>query len=296
MAKTKRYSELSDCHSGIVCPLRQYRVLQVLAVCVTHRMKTSPHYFLHQRKNSPPPQKPKCPQQTPLDGRPCVRLRQFIERVTGGQQRHQRDAGDGAIAKRATMPAVLSGCRVVVGVGRRTLCCQGRRAAASGFKREVTINMLLGWACGKARGGGGGTASATAAVGSNVPRASRSAAAAFFARMDVRRRQWRGRRCYRAGGYESRCWTARLEGGGRATRSVFVATEDEDEDDGWDLPPPPARRRWMRRCRCPLRPTTETTKTHREGGGATTRDKRQATTARQGATLRSSRHGGGEVW
>ncbi len=57
-------------------------------------------------------------------------------------------------------------------------------------------------------------ASATAAVGSNVPRASRSAAAAFFARMDVRRRRWWGRRCYRAGGYESRCWTARLEGGG----------------------------------------------------------------------------------
>ncbi len=146
------------------------------------------------------------------------------------------------------------------------------------------------------RGGEGGTASAMAAVGSNVPHASRSAAAAFFARMDVRRRRWRGRRCYRAGGYESRCWTARLEGGGRATQSVIVATEDDD--DGWDLPPPPARRRWMRRCRCPLRPTMETTKTRarddatrREGGGATTRDKRQAT-ARQGATLRSLRHCG----
>ena len=49
----------------------------------------------------------------------------------------------------------------------------------SGFKREVTINMLFG--------GGGGTASATAAVGNDVPCASRSAAAAFFARMDVRR-------------------------------------------------------------------------------------------------------------
>ncbi len=34
-------------------------------------------------------------------------------------------------------------------------------------------------------GDGGGTASATAAVGNNVPRASRSAVAAFFARMDV---------------------------------------------------------------------------------------------------------------
>ena len=44
------------------------------------------------------------------------------------------------------------GVRVVAGVGRRTWCCRGRRAAASGFKREVTINMLLGGACGKARG------------------------------------------------------------------------------------------------------------------------------------------------
>ncbi len=129
------------------------------------------------------------------------------------------------------------------------------------------------------RGGGGGTASATAAVGSNVPRAIRSAAAAFFARMDVRRRRWRGRRCYRADGYESRCWMVRLEGGGRAKLSVVVATEDDD--DGWDLPPPPARQRWMRRCRCPLRPTTKTTKTRarddatqREGGGGD--DKGQA--------------------
>jgi hypothetical protein len=48
-------------------------------------------------------------------------------------------------------------------------------------------------------------------------------------------------------------------GGGRATRSVVVAMEDDNN--GWDLPPLPARRRWMRRCRCPLRPTTETTKT-----------------------------------
>ena len=76
---------------------------------------------------------------------------------------------------------------------------------------------------------------------------------------DVRRRRWRGRQCCRAGGYESRGWTARVEGGGRATRSVVVATEDDDG--GWDLPPPPARRRRMRRCRCPLRPTTKTTKT-----------------------------------
>jgi hypothetical protein len=30
-------------------------------------------------------------------------------RVIGGQRRHQRDAGDGAIATRATTPAVLPG-------------------------------------------------------------------------------------------------------------------------------------------------------------------------------------------
>ena len=73
-----------------------------------------------------------------------------------------------------------------MGVGRRTGCCRGRRAAASGFKREVTINMLLGGGVVARRGGGGGTSSATAAIINNVPCASRSAAVAFFARMDVR--------------------------------------------------------------------------------------------------------------
>jgi hypothetical protein len=122
---------------------------------------------------------------------------------------------------------------------------------------------------------GGGTASATTAV---EKKNSLALAEALWRRssqgwmFDVRRQGWRGRRCCRAGGYESRCWTARLEGGGRATRSIVVATEDDD--DGWDLHPPPARRRWMRRCRCPLRPTTETTKTRREGGGGD--DKGQA--------------------
>ena len=60
-------------------------------------------------------------------------------------------------------------------------------------------------------------------------------------------------------------------GGGRATRVVVAM---EDNDNGWDLPPPLARLRRMRRCRCPLRPTTETTKTwgrddgaRQEGGG-----------------------------
>ncbi len=84
-------------------------------------------------------------------------------------------------------PIDCRGVRAVVGVGRRTWCCRGRRAAASGFsKRKVTINMLLGGAVAR-RGGGGGTASGTAAVRNNVPHASRSAAAAFFARMDVQR-------------------------------------------------------------------------------------------------------------
>jgi hypothetical protein len=84
------------------------------------------------------------------------------------------------------------GARAVAGVGRRTRCCRGRRAAASGFEREATINMLLGGgACGKARGWGGGTSSATAAVVNDVPRASRSAAAGVLrndGRSGVRRR------------------------------------------------------------------------------------------------------------
>ena len=46
--------------------------------------------------------------------------------------------------------------------------------------------MLLGGRVARS-GGGGGMASATAAVGNDVPRASRSAAAAFLARMDVLR-------------------------------------------------------------------------------------------------------------
>ena len=71
--------------------------------------------------------------------------------------------------------------RAVAGVGRRTRCCRGRRAAASGFKREVTINMMLGGGMWQGKGVGGGTSSATAAIVNDVPRASRSAAAAFFA-------------------------------------------------------------------------------------------------------------------
>jgi hypothetical protein len=129
---------------------------------------------------------------------------------------------DGAIATRATTPAVLSGREGGGGwrasVGGCGVAGAGGQAA-SGFKREVTINMFLGGHVAR-RGGGGGTASAMAAVGNNVPRASRSAAAAFFARMDV----WA---CGGDdGGYESRCWTARLEGGGgrRASTSLRRTT------------------------------------------------------------------------
>ena len=89
------------------------------------------------------------------------------------------------------------GMRAVAGVGRRVWCCRGRRAAVSGLKREVTINMLLGGACGKAWGWGGhgvhhgrrrndvplwqgvgvsgGTLSTMAAIRNNVPCATRSA-------------------------------------------------------------------------------------------------------------------------
>jgi hypothetical protein len=133
------------------------------------------------------------------------------------------------------------GVRAVVGVGRQTWCFRGRRAAASGFKREVTINMLLGGACGKARAAGVEGAwrpprppsETTFLALAEALRRSSLQGWTF----DVRRRRWRGRQCCRAGGYESRCWMAQLVGGGRATQSVIVATEDDD--DGWDLPPPP---------------------------------------------------------
>ena len=79
------------------------------------------------------------------------------------------------------------GVRAVAGVGRRTWCCRDRRAAASGFKREATINMLL-------RGGvwqGVGVGEAwrpprPPSETTSLALASRSAAAAFVARMDVR--------------------------------------------------------------------------------------------------------------
>jgi hypothetical protein len=70
---------------------------------------------------------------------------------------------DDTSATRATEPSqrgrrrqrYCRGVRAVADVGRWTWCCRDRRAAASGFKRETTINMLLGGACGKKRGWGG---------------------------------------------------------------------------------------------------------------------------------------------
>jgi hypothetical protein len=50
--------------------------------------------------------------------------------------------------------AALSGVRAVAGMGWWARHCQGRRAAVPGSKGEVTINMLLGGTCDKARGGG----------------------------------------------------------------------------------------------------------------------------------------------
>jgi hypothetical protein len=47
------------------------------------------------------------------------------------------------------------GMRAVAGMEQWAQCFWGRRAVVSGLEREVTINMLLGWVCGKVRGWGG---------------------------------------------------------------------------------------------------------------------------------------------
>ena len=91
--------------------------------------------------------------------------------------------------------------------------------------------MLLGGGRVARCGDGGGTASVTATVGNVVPRASRSAAAAFFARMDVRIAAARI-----AGAAMLLRWQLREQmldgatrGGGRATRSIIVAMEDDGD-------------------------------------------------------------------
>ena len=60
---------------------------------------------------------------------------------------------------------------------------------------EVTINMLLGGACGKVRGWGGGTEFVMTTFGNDVSSANRSTAVAFFARMDTVMWRWGGGCC-----------------------------------------------------------------------------------------------------
>jgi hypothetical protein len=98
----------------------------------------------------------------------CQGTNASATRATGGRQQHQRDTGNGAIATRATTPAVSSGLRAVAVVGRRTWCCRGGRAAASGFKREVTINMLLRGRVARHGGGRGHGQRAAAAMAGAV--------------------------------------------------------------------------------------------------------------------------------
>ncbi len=70
------------------------------------------------------------------------------------------------------------------------------RQESSGFRlRKGSDNQhVVGMGMWQGMGVGGGMASATAAVGNDVPHASRSAAAAFFAWMDVVV-QWQGGGC-----------------------------------------------------------------------------------------------------
>ena len=121
-------------------------------------------------------------------------------------------------------------------------------------------------------GGGGGTASATAAVGNDVPRASRSAASSSQGwTFDVQ--------CCRAGGYESRCWTTRLEGGagdakcrrrygGRRMDGILPRRRRDGDGCGDAAVSSDRQRRRLRRGRG----TTRRDATRREGEGATTRD------------------------
>jgi hypothetical protein len=82
--------------------------------------------------------------------------------------------------------------------------------------------MLLGGGVWQGAGVGGGMSSATAAVVNDVPRASRSAASAYFARMDVRRAPpWRLRRraAATAGGGNDVALVAARAGVGRSDES-----------------------------------------------------------------------------
>jgi hypothetical protein len=113
---------------------------------------------------------------------------------------------DGAIATRATTPAVLSGregggrCRSVVVV------LPGQEGSSVRLYNEHVV--------------GGGVWQGAGVEGARRPLRlpSETTSLALLSSQgwtfDVRRRRWWGRRCCRAGGYKSRCWTTQLEGGG----------------------------------------------------------------------------------
>jgi hypothetical protein len=76
------------------------------------------------------------------------------------------------------------GMRGVAGMGQRAWRCRGRREAASGLKRKVIINMLLGGACGKGRGRRWHGVH-HGWCPKQRPLHQQSAAAVFFARMEI---------------------------------------------------------------------------------------------------------------
>ena len=92
---------------------------------------------------------------------------------------------DGAIATRATTPAVLSVREG--GGGRRSadVVLPGQEGSGVRLQKGSDHQHVGGGGMWHGAGVGGGTSSAMTAVVNDVPRASRSAAAAFFAMMDV---------------------------------------------------------------------------------------------------------------
>jgi hypothetical protein len=92
---------------------------------------------------------------------------------------------DGAIATRATTPAVLSGREGGGGCRSADAVLPGLEDSGVRVQKGSDNQHVVGGGHVARRGGGGGTSSATAAVVNDVPRASRSAAVAFFARMNV---------------------------------------------------------------------------------------------------------------
>ena len=99
----------------------------------------------------------------------------------------------------------------------------GQEGSGVRLQKGSDNQYVVGGARGKARGWGGGTSSAKAAIVNDVPRASRSAASAYFARMDVRRAppRWRLRRraAATAGGGNDVALVAARAGVGRSDES-----------------------------------------------------------------------------